>query len=159
MPKSGDILFYKDFEFEDGSKHNKLFIVICAGSSCLVLKTTSNNKRYQGVKEGCNPDKRVFFIPLENKEFFDDNTYIQFPQLFEFNESDLSKGTISRQIKIFESVLSNVYLQRIIDCLKHFKDDISTEHWEIIFSKKPETPSDDSLQKLALKFNKGKCRI
>ena len=156
MPKLGDVLFYKDFEFEDGGKHDKLFIVVCSESSCLVLKTTKNNLLYQDVQDGCNPQKRVFFIPTEKREFFDLDTYVQFPQLYEITVSELLKGGFSKKIKLYESVLSGQCLQLIMACLKHFKDDIAPEHWDRIFSKVRYSPTSDSLQKLTSKFSKKK---
>ena len=152
MPKLGDVLFYKDFEFEDGEKHDKLFIVVCSESSCLVLKTTKNNRFYQGVKDGCNPQKRVFFIPVGKKEFFSLDTYVHLPQLIEITIPDLLKDAFSNKIKVYESVLSVEYLQQIVACLKYFKDDIAPEHWDQIFFR--DAPTNDSLQKLASIFNK-----
>jgi hypothetical protein len=153
MPKSGDVLFYKDFEFEDRSKSNKLFIVLCSDSYCLVLKTTSDNLGfYQGVKQGCNPQRKVFFIPKEEKEGFPLDTYVQFPHLIEISIPELLRGGISRKIEIMSQPISSKCLRMILDCLKYFKDDISPEHWEQIFSGVPNTPSTDSLKELALKF-------
>jgi hypothetical protein len=156
MPEARDVLFYKDFEFEDGSKHNKLFIVICSEVSCLVLKTTKNNKLYQGVKDGCNPPKRVFFIPTDKKEFFDIDTYVQLPQLYEITIPELLQGSFSKKISVYKSALSENCLQQIRACLRNFKEDITPEHWDFIFSRGRNTPTDDSLQKLTSKFNKNK---
>ena len=153
MPKSGDVLFYKDFEFEDRSKSNKLFIVLCSDSYCLVLKTTSDKLGfYQGVKQGCNPQRKVFLIPKEEKEGFPLDTYVQFPHLIEISVPELLRGGISRKIEIMSQPISSKCLRMILDCLKYFKDDISPEHWEQIFSGVPNTPSTDSLKELALKF-------
>jgi hypothetical protein len=156
MPRSRDVLFYKEFEFEDGGKSDKLFIVLCSHSYCLVLKTTSNSKFYKGVKEGCNPQQRVFFIPLRKKEFFQLDTYVQLPQLYEISIPELIKGGLSKKIIIHESVLSSECLELIRNCLKHFKDDITPEHWEQLFSGAPDSPSNESLQKLASKYRNKK---
>jgi len=154
MPKIGDVLFYKDFEFEDGSKSDKLFVVVvCSKDACLVLKTTTNNRLYQDVKDGCNAQKKVFFIPKKKSEFFDLDTYVQFPQLFEITVLELLRGGLSKAIKRYDSVLSDQRLQLIKDCLKYFKNDISSQHWDQIFSKGKDSPSNNSLQKLASKFN------
>ena len=153
MPKSGDVLFYKDFEYKDGGKSDKLFIVLCSESYCLALKTTSDKPGfYRGAKEGCNPQRKVFLIPKEKKEGFPLDTYVQFPQLIEISISELLKGGISKKIEIMNQPISSKCLQLILDCLKYFKDDIAPEHWEQIFSGAPNTPSTDSMQKLALKF-------
>jgi hypothetical protein len=154
MPNPGDVLFYKDFEFIDGSKKDKLFVVICHSKYCLMLKTTSNDRFYKDVKEGCNPQKHVFFIPRTNKEFFNLDTYIQFPQLFEISIKELLKGSFSKRIKNYELALSETCVNSILFCLKNFKDDISHEHWDMIFPGNKNTPSIDSLQKLTKKFRK-----
>ena len=156
MPKSGDVLFYKDFEFENGSKGDKLFVVLCSQDSCLVLKTTKNNRLYYGVKEGCNKQKRVFFIPKEKREFFDLDTYVQLPQLIEITIPELVAGGIYKKIKHYESAISESCLQQIRDCIEYFEEDISPQHWGQIFSKVENSPSNKSLKKLALKFNKRK---
>lgn len=153
MPKSGDVLFYKDFEFEDKSKSNKLFIVLCSDPYCLALKTTSDKLGfYRGVKEGCNPQRKVFLIPKEKKEGFPSDTYVQFPQLVEITIPELIEGGLSKKIKVVNQPISPKCLQLIRDCLKNFRDDVSPEHWEQIFSGVPNTPSTNSLQKLASKF-------
>ena len=154
MPNPGDVLFYEDFEFIDGSKKDKLFVVICHDECCLVLKTTSNDNFYKNVKEGCNPQKRVFFIPQANKEFFNLDTYIELPQLFEISIKELLQGSFSKKIKNYELALSETRIKLILLCLIHFKNDISPEHWSMIFSGSKNTPSINSLQKLAKKFKK-----
>ena len=55
MPGPGTILHYKDFRFEDGTTGDKYFIVLNKteiDSDCLVLKTTSQEKRYGTVNQG-----------------------------------------------------------------------------------------------------------
>ena len=154
MPKSGDILFYEDFVFENGSNGNKLFIVLCAEPYCLALKTTSDKPEYyRGAREGCNTKQKVFYIPKEKKEGFPLDTYVQFPKLIEITIPDLIKGGLSKKIQT-KKPISNRCLQLIKDCLKNFKDDISDEHWEYIFADNPNIPSINSLQKLASKFKK-----
>jgi hypothetical protein len=153
MPKLGDILFYKDYEFEDKSKSDKLFVVLCSDESCLVLKTTSNDRFYKNAKDGCNPSKRTFFIPVSKKEFFVLDTYVELPQLFELSIEEILHGLRSKNIKIYESKLSKKCTQAILECLRQFKDDISIEHWEMILSKVKSGPSCISLQMLADKFN------
>jgi hypothetical protein len=80
MPQPGDIICYKDFQFEDGTKREKLFVVLNAADGdtpCLVLKTTSQEKRYYNSQQGCNPDKKVFFVPTSWQACFSKDTYIQ----------------------------------------------------------------------------------
>jgi len=134
MPGLGDILSYKDYEFEDGSKQNKFFIVLSDSPCCLVLKTTSQTKRYQHINDGCNQQKRVFSIPIEPKEFFDLPTFVQLPKLEEFTSKQLLQGSFHKQITIINLPLSSQCVQKLLKCLRHFRDDISLKHWKVLFS-------------------------
>jgi hypothetical protein len=154
MPKLGDVLFYEKYEYEDGEKSDKLFIVLCSDKHCLVLKTTKNSRRYKDAKEGCNPHKKVFFIPSEKKEFFYLDTYVQFPQIIEIPVQDLLKGAFYKKITNNESALSAKFAQAIKDCLRYFKNDISPVHWDLIFSDSKNSPSIKSLHDLASRFGK-----
>ena len=136
MPKTGDVLSYKDYEFEDGSKSDKLIIVLCSGSYCLALKTTSDKPGFypRGTRDGCNPQRKVFLITKAKREGFLLDTYVQLPQLIEISIQELLSGSIGGKIKIMSQSISSKCLQLILDCLKYFKDDIAPEHWEQIFS-------------------------
>lgn len=135
MPAPGDILFYKDFKFEDGTTADKLFVILTATTSTtpyLALKTTSQSRRYEGVNQGCNSKKKVFFSPVSWQPCFDVDTYIQLPQIFEFSVADIIKAGIDKQIDIKRS-LSQDCLAQLKNCLKPFKNDISPRHWKMIF--------------------------
>ncbi len=138
MPGPGDIIFINDFEFDDGSKRDKLFVVLNVtngGTPCLVLKTTSQSKRYPDVTQGCNPNKKVFFVPISWESCFKVDTYIPMPQIFEFSAPDLIKGALKKQIAVINSLSQNCFAQ-LKNCLKKFKEDISERHWHIIFKSK-----------------------
>lgn len=135
MPQAGQVLHYKDFCFEDGSVRDKLFIILNeadANLPSLVLKTTSQPRRYAGVSEGCNPRKKVFFVPLNWQECFSLNTFIQLPQIIEISTEELLRGALSKKISVISSLSANCFTQ-LKNCLKKFKDDISSEHWRLIF--------------------------
>jgi len=135
MPQPGQILCYKDYEFDDGSRRDKLFIVLNdtdRNSVCLVLKTTSKSRRYEGVGKGCNPQKKVFFVPTTWEQCFTLDTYIQLPQIIEITTDKLLVGDISRKIYVSGS-LSPECFKLLKDCLKQFKNDISPQHWKLIF--------------------------
>ena len=136
MPQPGEILQYRDYEFEDGSKADKLFVVLNVAENinlpCLVLKTTSQPKRYEGVKQGCNPQKRVFFVPAGWQSCFELDTYIQLPQILEISTEELLRGVFSKNIRIANSLSADCFAQ-LKNCLKRFKEDISPYHWNLIF--------------------------
>lgn len=135
VPQLGQILYYKDFQFEDGSSTDKLFVILYVSdinSPCLVLKTTSQSKRYAGVKEGCNPQKKVFFIPVDWRECFPLDTYIQLPQIIEIPAAEIFAGTLSKRIYVKNALSAGCFAQ-LNNCLKQFRRDISQEHWHLIF--------------------------
>ncbi len=140
MPQPGEILYYQDYEFEDGFKTDKRFVVLNVTENidlpCLVLKTTSQSKRYEGVRQGCNPHsyppKRVFFIPLHWQECFSVTTYIQLAEIFEIPTEALLQGALSKRIRMMGSLSADCFTQ-LKNCLKRFKEDISPHHWNLIF--------------------------
>lgn len=135
MPKPGEILLYKNYVFEDGSKGDKLFVVLNVADinlPCLVLKTTSQSSRYQGISRGCNPQKRVFFVPKDWGNGFQLDTYIQLPQIIEIPTRELLEGALSKQIRVVNSLLPDCLVE-LKNCLKKFKRDISQQHWKLIF--------------------------
>lgn len=135
MPQPGQILCYKDYPFDDGSKRDKLFVVLNdtdRNSVCLVLKTTSQSKHYEGVGRGCNPQKKVFFVPTDWEQCFNLDTYIQLPQIIEIPIEKLLIIGISRTIYASTS-LSIERLKLLKSCLKQFKEDISPQHRNLIF--------------------------
>lgn len=139
MPKPGDILFHKDFTFADGSKGEKLFIIlnnVAGNDPYLVLMTTSQSKRYPKVTQGCNPSKKVFFAPIKWQTCFRVDTYIQLPKIEEFTATEvLIGGMKTKTIEVLRSPISDDCLAQLRNCLKQFKEDISENHWKLIFSK------------------------
>jgi len=137
MPQPGQIIYYKDYEFNDQSKKDKLFVVLNdtdKDSVCLALKTTSKSRRYEGVKKGCNPQKKAFFVPTGWEQCFTLDTYIQLPEIFEIASDKLLAGDISRRIYVSSS-LSVECFKLLKNCLKQFKEDVSEQHWKFIFKK------------------------
>ena len=135
MPQPGQILCYKDYEFDDHSKKEKLFVVLNdtdRNSVCLVLKTTSKSRRYEGVRKGCNPQKKVFFVPTGWEQCFTLDTYIQLPEFTEIATETLLVGEISRKIYVSSS-LSIECFKLLRNCLEQFKEDISPQHRKLIF--------------------------
>ena len=135
QPQLGQVLFYENFPFENGSTGDKRFVILYVAdinSPCLVLKTTSQSRRYIGCQEGCDPQKRVFFVPLSWRECFPLDTYIQLPQIIEIPAAKIFAGTLSKRMRLMNALSIDCF-KRLKDCLKKFKDDISPQHWKLIF--------------------------
>jgi hypothetical protein len=136
MAQPGEILFYEKYRFRDGSSADKLFVILNAADSatpCLVLKTTSRAERYAGTREGCNPARKVFYIPDCWKECLDKSTYVQLPEIIPIPVSELLKGSFDKRIRTIGTLTPNC-LAQLKNCLKkHFRDDISPRNWKQIF--------------------------
>jgi len=139
MPQAGQILYYQDFEFpDDHSKKDKLLVILNNADEdavCLVLKTTSQSRRYEGAQKGCNPQKGVFFVPLGWEQCFRVDTYIQLPQIFEIPTETLMVGDISGKVRVTSSLTVDCF-KLLKDCLKRFKKDISEQHFTLVFGRK-----------------------
>jgi len=84
------------------------------------------------VVKGCNPQKKVFFVPTDWEQCFKLDTYIQLPNIIEIATDALLAGDISRKIYVSSS-LSVECFKLLKSCLKQFKEDISAQHWKFIF--------------------------
>ncbi|GAG96244.1 unnamed protein product, partial [marine sediment metagenome] len=66
------------------------------------------------------------------EQCFKVDTYIQVPQIFEIPTEKLVAGDISGKIRVTSSLTVECF-KLLKNCLKQFKDDISTQHWKLIF--------------------------
>lgn len=135
MPQPGEVLCYYDWLFGDGLKADKLFIILNVADidrPCLVLKTTSQSKRYKGVARGCNVKRKVFFIPAGWGDCFSLDTYVQLPQIIEISTQELLQGHFARQIRRLGFLSADCFAQ-LKNCLKQFREDITKQHWKLIF--------------------------
>ena len=135
MPQPGQVFRYIDFVFSDGSKGDKIFVILnnaVLDSPCLVLKTTSQPNRYIGVSEGCNPQRNVFFVPQGSQECFRIDTYIKLPEIIEVSMEELLQGSLSKQIYIMDALSPECFV-KLRSCLKQFRNRISERHQELIF--------------------------
>ncbi|HUU64777.1 MAG TPA: hypothetical protein VMW37_01575 [Dehalococcoidales bacterium] len=135
MPQPGEVLLYTNYIFEDGTEKDKLFVVLNIADidvPCFILQTTSQSKHYKDVVQGCNPKKKVFFIPKDWEECFKLSTYIQLPRIIEIPTKELLEGTLSKNIRVIDSLSIDCY-RKLKNCLKQFKEDISPYHWKLIF--------------------------
>jgi hypothetical protein len=132
MPQTGQILFHRSFVFEDGTKGDKLFIVLnnCDNKEdCLVLKTTSQTRRYAGVKTGCNADKKVFCIRKDCNQGFPTDTWVQMDNIFPLN---VEKLLLEKQITFIDH-LNEYCISTLKKCLRNYRDDIPVKYWALIY--------------------------
>lgn len=138
MTIPGDVLRYFQFQFDDGSRRDKLFIILNTSDisgKCIALKTTSHPERYTGCIRGCNPNRKCFFAPNAWQTCFTCNTYIQLPQIFEFETKEIIEGCLQKRMELIQSI-SGDCLHQLKACLAGFKDDLSVRHWDMIYKGK-----------------------
>jgi len=137
MPALGDVLCDDNFQFSDGRTGKKLFVVLNnakPGEPCLVVKTTSQSQRYTNTKIGCNPDKKVFYVPGSPTGSFLQDTFIQLDEIFPYSPDELLQGYWQKRIRPI-SKLPDLTFRQLKNCLKTVKRDISERDYEMIFRK------------------------
>ncbi|EKE12318.1 MAG: hypothetical protein ACD_13C00246G0003 [uncultured bacterium] len=151
MPAAGDVLHYENFTFDNGHVQNKFFIVL-HGNPCLMIITTSQSLRYPMVDTlGCNPDKFTFYFPARYHTVFTKPTYLAMQKIYELSRSKAHE-LMAQKVITKKTPLTPKILLAVKECLKHFRDDIADEHWNVIFT--PNAASASALESLASKFNR-----
>lgn len=133
MPRAGQILFCRDFVFNDKSTGKKLLVALntCDNKEiCLVLKTTSQDRYYSDSHPGCNSMKKCFYIYAECQQGFDKDTFVQLDYIYPINIDELLN---SRQIT-FVDHLSSICLTQLKKCLRNFRQDIPIGYWRTIYT-------------------------
>lgn len=133
MPRAGQILRCRDFVFSDKSTGRKLLVALntCDNKeTCLVLKTTSQNKYYTECHPGCNSMKKCFDIYVECEQGFDKDTFVQLDHIYSINVDQLLN---SKQIT-FVDHLSDMCFAKLKKCLRNFREDIPTGYWRLIYT-------------------------
>jgi hypothetical protein len=136
MLKPGTVLFDTNFVFKDGERGKKLIVLLNSPKTdedYIVLKTTSQPKRYTDVKDGCNENKKVFFVPFHKKEIFDIDTYIQLHEIYPLPADDVSRKLKSKTI-ISLGCLSNLGFRQLINCIKKLRKYIPECHYNTIIN-------------------------
>ncbi|MCW7467791.1 hypothetical protein [Leptospira levettii] len=113
-------------------------VIFTSEEFSLVLKTTSKNKRYNGVSQFCNPDKLVFFIPKSLQAGFKEDTYIQLNEIKKYTPKDLLRGSFNRTITEVSAINENIF-NALLNCLRKIKDDIEEDYYELLFKSKKQS--------------------
>jgi len=78
----GKIYLYRDYKFDDGTKKDKLFIVVSypktIDENYLFCLTTSKEKKpYREKKQGCQSEKNNFMF-FQKDDWFEKDTWVLF---------------------------------------------------------------------------------
>ncbi len=127
----GTFLFDDNFQFHDGAKGKKIFVLLNNGSSgeYLTAKTTSRGDRY-GIQYGCQIlDRFPNFYFVRGSCFLKDNTWVQLDAFYEFGAADLLQKVMSNHIKRI-GVIDTAQMAQLLTCASHAED--LTQHQESI---------------------------
>ena len=155
MPRPGDILHYAGYRFPDGTTRNKFFVVLHR-DPCLVLITTSKGHRFGATpRSGCDTSKGVFYLPAGSHRTFTKPTFIDLTRVYELGGQGAVKEKLATGQVAKRPGFDGKRLRDLMECLAHFRDDISDEHWELLFGR--QAPPPDELEALRAKFGKRRC--
>jgi hypothetical protein len=119
----GTILCDDEFTFSDGTKGQKLSVVLNDGQSgaYVVIKTTSN-PNFKGTTYGCQSSDRYpnFFCP-KGSCCLKKDTWIQLDQFFEFMAHELVARHFTGHIKRI-GVLPDQILKELLECAINCED-------------------------------------
>jgi len=133
VPIAGQVLFHKSFVYANQSVGKKLVIALNTVDNedmCLVLKTTSQSKYYNGTHPGCNSAKKCFSIYVECEQAgFNKPTFVQLDNIYPIDVAQL----LDEKSLSFVGQLSDACFNNLRRCLRKFRDDIPDLFWEMIF--------------------------
>lgn len=128
----GDVLYFPDFEFEDGGHANKLFVVLAApagGERMLAMKTTSvSDKRKRDP--GCQPAKKEFFFKAGTL-FRKDTWIILWTAPYVLPVTAVAEKIKKNECKIVMTLPSQD-VNAIRNCLEKFSEDLNQEHRDML---------------------------
>ena len=120
----GSIYFHKEFEFQDGTIGEKLFVIVnspSAQENYLVCKTTSREKPpYRLRRQGCD-EKRNYFMFSSKDDWFKKNTWIQFDKIFEFTAERLLQDRFGHKTKYMDCLKPN-NIRAVLNCILKSED-------------------------------------
>lgn len=103
--KAGDVFYFINFKFDDGSARNKLLIILntpVEDEPYLVCLTTSQPKKWRLNKPGCYSEQNYYFVD-SRQENFDKDTWIVFERIYSVDKVRLLKSHFKDgSVKLFE---------------------------------------------------------
>jgi hypothetical protein len=130
--RAGDVFYFIDFNFKDGSSANKLLIILNTpqdDESYLVCLTTSQFKSWRKKQLGCHSDQNYFFVD-SNQDEFDEDTWIVFDSIYELKVDKLLNSCFKDgSYKLFE--LETTLWNSLKNCILA-SEDIMQEYLEQI---------------------------
>ena len=120
----GSVYFHKEFEFQDGTVGEKLFVIVnspSAPENYLVCRTTSREKPpYRLRRQGCD-EKRNYFMFFSKDDLFKKDTWVQFDRIFEFTTEQMLQGKFGHKIKYMGCLKPN-NVRAVLNCILKSED-------------------------------------
>lgn len=117
----GAVLFWRGFEFADGGKADKLFIVLGARQGMNVVAVICTSQaRGKKLEPGCHAAEGYYFIP-EKRDGFPLDTWVELHRAFEFSAPKLVAAMLSKEM-VMHSNLRQELAAAIRNCFKHSED-------------------------------------
>lgn len=120
----GTVFYHRNFKFKDNKKGDKLLIVlnspvISQSQPFLFCKTTSHPK-YNISQEGCYSHKNIYYL-MANSDFFRENTWIQFHEIYEYNSRQLLQKKVTGDIEVLGELKEST-TNVLVKCIKQSED-------------------------------------
>ncbi|WP_304132556.1 hypothetical protein [Ignavibacterium album] len=129
---AGDVIYFVNFEFSNGSKKDKLIIILNnpkSGEPYLVCITTSQHKVWRSKQPGCHSENNYYFIESGHSEFKKD-TWIVFDRVYEIPVDKILNSCIRDGSYSLFSLESSLW-KAIKNCITKSKD-IEQDYIEMI---------------------------
>ena len=120
-PHRGKVFSYKDFEFVDGGKSDKLLILMnepAGTSDCIFIKTTSKAKPQS--KTGCHSFSNLYVLDA-NEDLFKLKTWVQFQEIYPVSCTNLLSVVTSGEARRIGQ-LRDQTIRAITNCMKNSPD-------------------------------------
>lgn len=133
MNDVGSVFLHKEFEFSNGEKAQKFFVVVGNLSGIVVAAKTTSQQHGRGIDYGCQPSDRFhnFYLP-KGSCYFEKCTWICLDEFYEFSDSELFNARFTGTVK-FICTLDKAHMKILQDCATQ-SDDITEIQENIIRS-------------------------
>lgn len=130
--KAGDVFYFFNFKFEDGTTADKILIILSTPQNdepYLVCLTTSQHKKWRTKQLGCHEDKNYYFVDA-NQTNFNKDTWIIFEKIYELDVTRLLNSCFKDgSYSLFE--LDKSLWKALKNCIVKSKD-IEQDYLELI---------------------------
>jgi hypothetical protein len=127
----GCIFHWSDYQFSDGERANKYFVIVGAkqGQNYLAVIATSK-KRQRDFKPGCNHEQGYYHIPGGKKDWFPEDTWLLIAEPVELSAGDFLKQALNKEIELKGQLRGDI-ANAIKNCMRKCGD-VSDYHRSLL---------------------------